>query len=168
MIFLSLKFNFGNCVKIIGDVRFAENVSAKNNAKSFNLPTTICEKKYVVFDILYYQQLNQDLPNYNLLTYNLPTYNLPKHHFNDANVVLMTCNDRQYWSKWMSEGLRAVASTERLSWPRGRASFRVGKSWLFGGICWIVRFRQIVSQQIMCRQIVSWQIELRQIAIHPK
>ena len=70
---------------------------------------TICQltiyQKNIVFDVLYYQQLNSDLPNYNL-----PTYNFPKLCFNDANIVLTTCNDRQYWSKWTSKGLQAVAS----------------------------------------------------------
>ena len=123
-----------------------------------NLPTTICRhticQKNIVFNILYYQQLNHDLPY----------YDLPKCCFNKANVVLTTCNNRQYWSKQTSEGLQVVASTEGLSLPRGRASFRVGKLWLFCAICRIVWFWQIVSRKLSsanCR----WQIVVGKLCV---
>ena len=85
--------SFGYLMNWIGDVQFAKNISAEKNAELFNLPTTICRltwfaKKTLFSTFLYYQQLNHNLPN----------YNLPKRHFNNANVVLTTCNDQQYWS----------------------------------------------------------------------
>ena len=59
--------------------------------------------------------------------------------FNDANVVFMTCNDRQYWSKRMSKGLRAkrAPSDSPAERPVLFSSFCdvFGKSLVFCSIC---------------------------------
>ena len=72
-VFLSIYFSVCHYVSLSislsfcpGDVRLAENVSAKKNAESFNLSTTICWlticQKRLFSTFLYYQQLNYDLP----------------------------------------------------------------------------------------------------------
>ena len=66
----------------------------------------------------------------------MPTYDLPKRHFNDANVVFTTCNDRQYWStakKGRFCDQREHRATLR---PIGRRRSDIfNKSWVFCAIC---------------------------------
>ena len=76
-------------------------------------------------------------------------HNLPKNHFKDANVVLTTFpamtdsteeTDEQRFARGASTG-----------WPPAERPplFRVGKLWIFWLNCWIIRFWQIVSRQIV-------------------
>ena len=105
----------------------------------------VCVEKCVKWN---FRQISQkkklgDVSNHNLSKI-CDMCNVSKRRFNDANVILTTCNDRQYWSKRTSKGLQAVASTERL--PAFRpASFSFcsdvfDKSWVFCAICWNYHF----------------------------
>ena len=132
-----------------------------------NLPTHSLPKKTLFSTFLYYQQLNHDLPNYDL-----PTYNLPKCHFNDANVVFTTCNDRQYWSKRTSKGLRpkrALSNSPAKRPASLRCFLQIAQKnnkmlkFFFSANC----DSGNCQRQIMCQQIVIWHIALWQIASHP-
>ena len=73
-------------------MRFAKNVSAEKFAEwtqfaDDNLPTHNLPKIWQIFNFYTVKKA---------LNHDLPTYDLPKRHFNDANIVFTTCNDRQY------------------------------------------------------------------------
>ena len=92
------------------------------------LEKIILFSKNVIFHRFHIFKKLGDLPTYDLSKI-YDVCNWPKHHFNDANVVFMTCNDRQYWSKRTSK-----ASTERLSNQEAGVIFLLS-----------LRFRQIMS-----------------------
>ena len=101
--------------------------------------------------------------------YDVSNDDLPKCRSNYANVVLTTCNDRQYWSKQTGKGL----------WPKGATSDSPAERPASSVICCllgaIVQNQNVLDnchsdvcwRQILCWHIVIRHIIIRTIAMHP-